>query len=122
MVLKKAIDAPTLMRFFTRLCRDAGKKVFVILDNLNVHKARDVRDWVAAHADAIALFYLPSYAPDLNQDEYLNGDLKLSVARRAPARDRAALLRTATSRLRSLQRRPDRVEKFFHHPRVRYAA
>ena len=60
MVLKKAIDAPTLMRFFTRLCRDAGKQVFVILDNLNVHKARDVRDWVAAHADAIALFYLPS--------------------------------------------------------------
>ena len=122
MVLKKAIDAPTLMRFFTRLCRDAGKKVFVILDNLNVHKARDVRDWVAAHADAIALFSLPSYAPDLNPDEYLNGDLKLSVARRAPARDRAALLRSATSRLRSLQRRPDRVKKFFHHPRVRYAA
>jgi len=122
MVLKKAIDAPTLIRFFTRLCRDAGKKVFVILDNPNVHKARDVRDWVAAHADAIALFYLPSYAPDLNPDEYLNGDLKLSVARRAPARDRAALLRTATSRLRSLQRRPDRVKKFFHHPRVRYAA
>ncbi len=122
MVLKKAIDASTLIRFFTRLCRDAGKKVFVILDNLNVHKARDVRDWVAAHADAIALFYLPSYAPDLNPDEYLNGDLKSSVAQRAPARDRADLLRTATSRLRSLQRRPEQVKRFFHHPRVLYAA
>ena len=122
MVLKKAIDAPTLIRFFRRLCRDAGRKVIVILDNLNVHKARDVRDWVAAHADAIALCYLPSYAPELNPDEYLNGDLKLSVAKRAPARDRAALLRTATSRLRSLQQQPDRVKKFFHHPRVRYAA
>ena len=122
MVLKKAIDAPTLIRFFRRLCRDAGRKVIVILDNLNVHKARDVRDWVAAHADAIELCYLPSYAPELNPDEYLNGDLKLSVAKRAPARDRAALLRTATSRLRSLQQQPDRVKKFFHHPRVRYAA
>ena len=122
MVLKKAIDAPTLIRFFRRLCRDAGRKVIVILDNLNVHKARDVRDWVAAHADAIELCYLPSYAPELNPDEYLNGDLKLSVAKRAPARDRAALLRTATSRLRSLQQQPDRIKKFFHHPRVRYAA
>ena len=122
MVLKKAIDAPTLIRFFRRLCRDAGRKVIVILDNLNVHKARDVRDWVAAHADAIELCYLPSYAPELNPDEYLNGDLKLSVAKRAPARDRAALLRTATSRLRSLQQQPERVKKFFHHPRVRYAA
>jgi len=122
MVLKKAIDAATLIKFFTRLCKDAGRKVFVILDNLNVHKARDVRDWVAAHPDAIALYYLPSYSPELNPDEYLNGDLKLSVAKRAPARDRDALLRTATSRLRSLQRRPERVKKFFHHPRVRYAA
>ncbi len=122
MVLTKPIDAPTLIRFFTRLCRDAGKKVFVILDNLNVHKARRVRDWVAEHADAIELFYLPSYSPELNPDEYLNGDLKLSVAKRAPARDRDSLLRTATSRLRSLQRQPEKVKKFFHHRRVQYAA
>lgn len=122
MVLTKAIDAPTLIRFFTRLCRDAGKKVFVILDNLNVHKARLVRDWVAEHADVIELFYLPSYSPELNPDEYLNGDLKLSVAKRAPARDRDSLLRTATSRLRSLQRQPEKVKKFFHHPHVQYAA
>jgi transposase len=122
LVLKKAIDAPTLIRFFRRLCRDAGKKVFVILDNLNVHKAGAVRDWVAGHADIIELFYLPSYAPELNPDEYLNGDLKLSVATRAPARHRDELLRTATSRLRSLQRRPAQVRKFFQHPRVQYAA
>jgi transposase len=122
MVLKTPIDAPTLIRFFTRLCKDAGRKVFVILDNLNVHKARAVKAWVAAHADRIALFYLPPYAPELNPDEYLNGDLKLSVAKRAPARHRADLLRTATSRLRSLQRRPAQVQKFFQHPRVRYAA
>ena len=121
-VLKKAIDAPTLIRFFRRLCRDARRKVIVILDNLHVHKARDVRAWVTAHADSIELCYLPSYTPELNRDEHLNGDLKLSVAKRAPARDRAALLRTATSHLRSLQQQPERVKKFFHHPRVRYAA
>lgn len=122
MVLTNAIDARTLIKCFRRLCKDAGRKVFVILDSLNVHKARDVRTWVAAHADAIALFYLPSYSPELNPDAYLNGDLKSSVAQRAPARDRDALLRTATARLRSLQRRPDCVKKFFYHPRVQYAA
>lgn len=122
MVLKKSIDAPTLIRFFRRLCQDAGRKIFVILDNLNVHKARAVKAWVAEHADQIELFYLPSYSPELNPDEYLNGDLKLSVAKRAPARTREELLRTATSRLRSLQQRPEQVKKFFHHPRVQYAA
>lgn len=122
MVLKKAIDAPTRIRFFRRLCRDAGKKVFLIRDNLNVPKACAVRDWLAEHADAIEVFYLPSYSPELNPDESLNGDLTLSVAKPAPARDRDSLLRTATSRLCSLQQRPDQVKTFFQHPRVRYAA
>ena len=122
MTLTKAIDAPTLIRFFQRLGRDAGQKVFVILDNLNVHNARAVRDWIAAHTDTIELFYLPSCAPELNPDEYLNGDFKVSVAKRVPTRDRDGLLRTARSRLRSLQRQPAKVRKFFHHPRVQYAA
>lgn len=122
MVLKKAIDAPTLIRFLRGLIRDAKRKVFLILDNLNVHKSKKVRAWVADHVDDIAIFYLPAYAPDLNPDEYLNGDLKLSVAKRAPARHRDELLRTASSHLRSLQRCPDRVKRFFHHPRVQYAA
>jgi transposase len=122
MVLKKAVDAPTLITFLRRLCKDAGRKVVLILDTLNVHKAKDVRAWVAEHAHLIAIHYLPPYAPELNPDEYLNGDLKVQVARRAPARDRGELEKTATRRLRSLQRRPECVKKFFHHPRVQYAA
>jgi transposase len=106
LVLKKAVDAPTLIAFLTRLGTDAGRKVGLILDNLNVHKAKDVRAWVAEHAALIAIHDLPPYAPELNPDEYLNGDLKVQVAQRAPARDRAELETTATRRLRSLQRRP----------------
>lgn len=122
MVLRKAIDAPTLIRFLRGLTRDARCKVFLILDNLSVHKAAKVRAWLARHTTAIEVFYLPPYAPELNPDEYLNGDLKLSVAKRAPARQREELQRTATSRLRSLQRRPECVKNFFRHPRVQYAA
>lgn len=122
MVLKKAIEAPTLITFCKRLCKDAARKVYLILDNLNVHKAATVKAWLAANAARIAVFYLPSYSPELNPDEYLNGDLKVQVAQRVPARDRMALERTATGRLRSLQRRPAQVQKFFRHPRVQYAA
>ena len=122
MVLRKAVDAPTLITFLKRLCKDAGRKVVLILYNLNVHKAKDVRAWVEAHADRIAIHSLPPYAPEHKPDEYLNGDLKMQVAQRAPARDRAELEKTATRRLRSLQRRPECVKRFFHHPRVRYAA
>ena len=81
-----------------------------------MHTACAVRDWLAEHADAIELFYLPSYSPALNPDEYLTGDLEMSVAKRAPAWDRDSLLRTATSRPRSRQQRPDQVKTFFQHP------
>ena len=122
MVLEGPLSAQILIRFLRRLIRDTNRRVFVILDNLNVHKAATVRAWVAAHCDAIELFYLPPYAPELNPDEYLNGDLKLGVAKRAPARTKPELFNVARSHLRMLQRRPARVRRFFEHPRVSYAA
>lgn len=55
-VLEEAIDAKTLVAFHKRLCRDAGRRVFLILDQLNARKACEMRAWVAAQADEIALF------------------------------------------------------------------
>lgn len=122
MVLEGPLSAQILIRFLRRLIRDTNRRVFVILDNLNVHKASKVRAWVDAHCDAIELFYLPPYAPELNPDEYLNGDLKLGVAKRVPARTKPELSKVARSHFRMLQRRPARVRRFFEHPRVSYAA
>lgn len=122
MGLRGPLSAPLLIQFLRRLTRDTDRKVFLILDNLKVHKAAKVRAWVAAHRDQIELFYLPPYAPELNPDEYLNGDLKLGVAARAPARTKPELTHAARSHLRMLQRCPERVRRFFEHPRVTYAA
>lgn len=122
MVLPGPLSAPLLIRFIRRLLRDTERKVFLILDNLNVHKAAKVRAWVEAHRHQLAVFYLPPYAPELTPDEYLNGDLKLGVAVQAPARTKPELTKAARSHLRMLQRRPARVRRFFEHPRVTYAA
>ncbi|MFN9350059.1 MAG: transposase [Gemmatimonadota bacterium] len=43
MVLTKAVDAPTRITFLRRLRTDAGCKVVLLLDNLNVHMAKAVR-------------------------------------------------------------------------------
>jgi len=69
MLFRQALDARRLIRFLTRLIRDAGRKVFLILDNLKVNHAKVVRAWVEAHRAAIEVFYLPSYSPELNPDE-----------------------------------------------------
>jgi transposase len=63
-----AMNADILIDFFKRLIKDAARKVFVILDNLKVHHARRVKDWLADHTEHIEVFYLPSYSPELNPD------------------------------------------------------
>jgi hypothetical protein len=65
MVLDGAITAAMLIIFLGRLIRDAGGKVFLILDRLRVHRAHAVRDWLAEHATQIEVFYLPAYSPEL---------------------------------------------------------
>lgn len=41
----------------------AGRKVFLILDNLRVHHAKVLHPWLADHRAEIELFFLPSYPP-----------------------------------------------------------
>jgi transposase len=121
-VFEGAMNADVLIDFFKRLIKDADRKVFLILDNLKVHHARKVKDWLAKHEQQIEVFYLPSYSPELNPDECLNADLKDGVTRRAPARSKAQLKNAAISHLRKLQKSPRRVREYFEHKPVRYAA
>ncbi|HAN56299.1 MAG TPA: IS630 family transposase, partial [Betaproteobacteria bacterium] len=67
-----AFDAERLIEFLQALIKDAGRKVFLILDNLRVHHSKIVKAWVSDRHDQIELFYLPSYSPQLNPEERLN--------------------------------------------------
>ena len=122
MVLNGAIKAPTLIRFLERLVRDAGRKVFLILDRLPVHRSAKVRDWLAGREDQIEIFHLPAYSPDLNPDEGVNGDVKRAVTAKPLARSKPQLKQTVVNHMRSLSKRPERIRAFFRHPQFRYAA
>src|ERR687886_799629 len=122
MIYEGALKAPIFLDFLQRLIREAARKLFVIVDNLPVHRAHRVTAWVQNHADQIELFYLPSYAPEHNPAEFLNNDLKQAMARRRTPRDKVALKSSLTSYMRSLQRCPATVRAFFQAPSVRYAA
>lgn len=78
-VFDGTMNADILIDFMKRLIKDAKRKVFLILDNLRVHHAKVVKAWLAEHKDEIEVFYLPSYSPELNPDEYMNCDLKAGV-------------------------------------------
>lgn len=112
-----------MIDFLRRLIKGAARKVFLILDNLRVHHAKHAKAWPAEHADAIEVIYLPNYSPELNPDEMANADIKQAVTTLAPARTKLLQLVKATARhLRSVQRQPERIRKYFEHEPVRYAA
>jgi transposase len=122
MVLGRALKAPVLIRFLERLIRGAERKVFLILDNLPVHRSRAVQAWLAKRRRQIEIVYLPAYSPELNPDEGLHADLKHAVTRKPPARSRPELKRNVISHMRRLSKLPGRVRSLFHRPTVRYAA
>lgn len=121
MVYKGALRLNTFIHFLRRLRHDAPQKVFLIVDNLRVHHARKVQDWIGRHSKEIELFFLPSYSPEHNPDEYVHQDAKASLRHRPAARSEQTLSTSLRRHMRSLQRRPSRVTRFFDHPKVAYA-
>ena len=122
MIYSDGMNADTFIKFMKRLIKDADRKILLILDNLRVHHSYKARDWLQEHTNQIEVFYLPSYSPELNPDEYLNCDLKAGVHSGTPARSKNQLKAKALSHLRKLQKMPNRVIKYFKHPKIAYAA
>lgn len=123
MLYRETLTADVLSRFLCRLVRDAqGRKVFLILDNLRVHRSKEVRGWLEERKEQIELFFRPAYAPELNPDEYLNGDFKQQVRTGLPARNQDELESRVRSVMKRLQLRPRRIQLHFWHPKIAYAA
>lgn len=122
MIYNKTMNSQTMTKFLKRLIKDSDKKIYLILDNLRVHHSKVVRTWLEDHSDEIEIYFLPSYSPELNPDEYLNCDLKAGVHSGPPARTKDQLKKKTISHLRMLQKKPKRVSKYFKHPKIAYAA
>lgn len=122
MVYDGKMNSTTMIKFMKRLITDSNRKIFLVLDNLKVHHAYVVRDWLEEHRKQIEVFFLPSYSPELNPDEYLNCDLKAGVHSGVPSRTESQLKKKTISHLKMLQKMPTRVAKYFKHSKIAYAA
>ena len=119
---KGALNVAIFIDFMKRLIKDAKPKVFLIVDNLRVHHAKAVQDWLARHKVEIEIFYLPAYAPEHHPDEYLNNDQKQTIKNKPRAKTRDDLVAATASILKSIQKRPGIIMSYFNAKHVRYAA
>lgn len=122
MVFKKRFVAQTCTNFLNRLIRQEKRRVFLIWDGHPVHKSSAVRKWMKAHRDRIEVFMLPGYSPELNPDEELNQDTKANAVGRQRPKTLPEMMGQVRSFLRSRQKQPHRVRRYFEEHHVRYAA
>src|SRR6185312_2237034 len=70
-----SIKSPQIVEFLKALQATVGRKMLIIWDRLQAHRSRLVKAHVEAQRGALALEYLPAYAPELNPVEYICGYL-----------------------------------------------
>src|SRR3954470_9510544 len=122
-VFDERFTGPLFLDFLKRLVKDAkGRKIMLILDGHPAHRARVVRDWVAAHPTLIELHFLPGYSPELNPAECLNQDVKTNALGNRRPVNITELKADVRGFLRSTQRRPAKVARYFLERHVTYAA
>ena len=122
MIIDGAFNHEKLIEFFESLVKDAGKKIFLILDNLGVHHCKPVKAWLAENKDKMEVFYLPSYSPELNPEERLNADLKHVIRAKVPVRTKQKLQAAAVDHMNTIANSPERVKAYFRDAFVKYAA
>lgn len=119
--IQGAMNAQLFIEFMARLIQEADRKIFLIVDNLRVHHAKLVTEWLSENKERIELFYLPPYSPELNPDEYLNRDLKTELRTGSRSKTKSALLRKAQAFMERISSMPERVKSYFRFGPVSYA-
>jgi transposase len=105
--------------FLTKLRRDAGQPLLVILDNASYHHSRETRRFLAEQGGQIQVLALPAYSPEPNLDEQVWNCLNGRLAVR-PILSKEEMKRRVRSILRSIQERVALVKSFFRLPDTNY--
>jgi transposase len=120
MTVEGSVTARVFRQFLKRLIAGMDRKILLIVDGHPTHKAKLVRQFVAAHADQIELCFLPPYSPELNPDEWAWAHVTTRIAKRT-AQTKGELKAVVQGALRHLQRLPHVVAGFFRAPTCAYA-
>ncbi len=115
-----SFDAVAFIEFCKRLMATTDRPVFLIVDNARVHHAKIVKAFEAETEGRLRLFYLPPYSPQLNPDELVWNTVKNGRIGKAVIKNEHDMKRVALGALRSLQKLPETVKRFFNHPELAY--
>jgi transposase len=119
-VYDEGIRKEEFLDFCQMLIADAGRPVFLIMDNSQVHRAKILKAYAQESNGMLTLFFLPPYSPELNPDEWVWKNVKHDNLGRAAARSQDQLAEFAIAALTALKALPDKIRSFFRDPALRY--
>ena len=90
------------------------RKIIVIEDNARPHIAEEVKNFVRENKNKIAVYYLPTYSPDLNPDEKVWKYLKNVKLKAHQARNKKEFKPLVQAKMQSIQKRPKLIKSFFN--------
>lgn len=122
MMYSGTMNAERFIGFLKQLVKNKGQKIFLILDNLRVHHSKIVKQWIEEHKSSMELFFLPSYSPEKNPDEYLNCDLKYGLSEKPAPKTEKQLRENVENLMVMLKNNNQRVKNYFKHKEIKYAA
>jgi transposase len=119
-VHETGIKKEEFLEFCKMLVADAGRPVFLIMDNSQVHRAKILKAHAEESNGMLTLFFLPPYSPDLNPDEWVWKNVKHDNLGRASVKSESELAEFASAALVKLKKLPDKVRAFFGDPALKY--
>jgi transposase len=121
MIFHENFTSKVFLRFLKRLIQQTSRKVFLIVDRHRAHRSKQVQQWLTKNEKTIRVFYLPSYCPELNPDEFLNQDVKTHLGKKR-VKNKAEMIKNLNSHLRMRQKQPDVIQNFIRGCHSEYAA
>jgi len=90
-----------------------NRKIIIIEDKAPAHRAKKVDDFANENKNHLAIYRIPSYAPELNPDEHVWAYLKAHQLKSHQAQTTHELKRLVKRKMHSIQRKKGLIHSFF---------
>ena len=108
-----SINAEKLLNGLEHFRRHIQGPFILVWDQSRTHKALVVKAYLEKHPE-IHVEHLPSYAPELNPEEYCHGNVKRRI-KNAVFRSKVEIRSSLNKGFARLRKRHDILLGFFHH-------
>ena len=122
MIIDSRFNGDVFITFLQQMIKYSRQKIYFVTDGHPAHKTKKLKEWLEENKNKIEVFFLPSYSPELNPQEYVNQDIKTNVIGKKRPINKAQMRNDVEGFMYNRKNDKKQVQKYFHEKHVRYAA